>query len=68
MKYKIFEIREVEVCIPSRDYYSRHNDWYSEDCNIFRFLGEFDREEECMSFLKEKEYCGEFTILPTFKL
>lgn len=68
MKYKIFEIGKEDVCIPDTSYYSKPGDWYSEEKTLLRFIKEFDTRDECIDFLKEEEYSGEFTILPTFKL
>jgi hypothetical protein len=65
--YKIFILKETDVCVRSTDYYSRRGDW---DENTLSYLThytnkEYDSEQEAMDSMKDIKQ--EFTILPFYK-
>lgn len=67
MKYRIFSIQTVEVCVPSKDYYGRGNDWSTEPVHSLSFCDECDTEMEAQERIKNY-MSGEYTILPVLKI
>jgi hypothetical protein len=72
--YQIFEMRDVEVCTPSTDYYARAGDWYKEniillqgiyDDNVNYFNSE-DEAEEKIKCLIDKYPKTSYYILPFY--
>lgn len=70
--YQIFTKDLKEVCIPSTDYYGNRGEWDTTEIEIFRFIEEFQTEEEAITNLEEgfKLYPSdknEYIILPVYK-
>lgn len=67
LTYKIYEIVDAEVCVPSTDFYARGNDWQTETLCHLRFVQETDSMEQALQVLGEFSPGAEYTILPTYK-
>ncbi len=66
--FRVCYIKEMEVCIPSTDYYSYKEDWQTETVNVLTFADEFDSEEEAIKSLEHTGKGVEYTILPFYKI
>lgn len=78
--YQIFKLINKEVCVPSKDFYSRNGDWGGEDIQTLLLIEKKDSLEEAVAYLKElkkeleeeiygwgldKKIC-DYTILPVY--
>lgn len=71
----IYRFSELEVCVPSQDYYSRSGDWSTESSNSLICVSDsFDSEKEAEEYLLSDEFLesvyeldkASFVILPTY--
>lgn len=71
--YRLYCIKETEVCIPSGDYYAKGDDWQKETLEVLSFNGEeFETEELALESIEEyfntfNEVKFEYVILPVYK-
>jgi len=72
MKYTVYKLNTIAVCVPSGDFYARGNDWQTEDIQVLVKVDSFDTMEEATAHVKnitkDQYTTGTYTILPTFEI
>ena len=59
--FQIFNLGEINVCIPSDNYYRERNDWHSSEIPLTRYMEIYtgSSKEDCLNFIKDD---GEYYI------
>ena len=64
--YQIFELRYIEVCVPSTDYYSRNGDFQTTDVKTLVFLDSYDSFDVAEQAIVDLDDKLEYTILQVY--
>lgn len=70
-RFKVFQIEQKNVHVPSTDFYARNNDSQTDTINILGYGSVFDTEEEALKDIEDRfknsSYSeDEFVILPIY--
>lgn len=69
MTFEAYKIEQIEVHVPSTDYYSKNNESSNETIEKLSFIsGEHATKGDAINNLIANNYKGKFIILETFEL